>query len=78
MKVGCGFVEKDIHGNRYLYFWCFRPRGTGARKIERYMGPGRDPEARRKTLEAIESYTAEAIGQFEARLARWRRELGRT
>ena len=28
MKVGCGFVEKEIRGNRYLYFWCFQGRGA--------------------------------------------------
>ncbi len=30
MKVGCGFVEKEIRGNRYLYFWSFQGHGAHA------------------------------------------------
>jgi hypothetical protein len=78
VKVGCGFVEKRIHGNRYLYFWSFQSRGSGVRKVERYVGPADSPEARRKTLEAIETYTTRAAAEMEDRVARWRRELGRT
>lgn len=77
MKVGCGYVEKEIHGNRYLYFWCFQVRGTGVRKVERYMGPTGSSEARRRTLEEIEAYTARAISELEGRLSSWQRELSR-
>ena len=77
MKVGCGFVVKEIHGNRYLYVWSFQGRGSAVRKVERYMGPADSTDARRRTLETIEAYTARAQAEFEARLAEWRRELGK-
>jgi len=77
MKVGCGYVEKEIHGNRYLYVWHFQARGSDVRKIERYMGPADSPEARRRTLQEIEAYAARAAAEFEARVAEWRRELTR-
>ncbi|MCI4371828.1 MAG: hypothetical protein L3J78_04190 [Thermoplasmata archaeon] len=77
MKVGCGFVEKVIRGNRYLYFWCFQGRGAGVRKVERYMGPIEDPEARRRTLGEIEAYAGRAIAEFEERIAGWRRVLSK-
>jgi len=77
VKVGCGVVEKEIRGNRYLYFWCFQGRGAGIRKMERYMGPASLPEARRRTLEEIETYAARARTELDERIARWRRELGR-
>jgi hypothetical protein len=77
MKVGCGLVEKEIRGNRYLYFWCFQGRGAGVKKIERYMGPASDSEARRRTLREIEAYAARASAEFAERIAAWRRELAR-
>ncbi|MFA5896383.1 MAG: hypothetical protein WC985_05700 [Thermoplasmata archaeon] len=77
MKVGCGFVEKEIHGNRYLYFWHFQARGSDVRKIERYMGPANSSEARRRTLQEIDTYAARAASEFEARIAEWRRELAK-
>ncbi len=77
MKVGCGFVEKEIHGNRYLYFWHFQVRGSGARKIEKYMGPADSADARRRTLQEIEAYASRAAADFEARIAEWRRELAK-
>ena len=77
MKVGGGVVEKEIRGNRYLYFWCFQGRGAGVRKIERYMGPASNPDARRRTLDEIEAYAARARTEFEERIAHWRRELTR-
>ena len=78
MKVGCGVVEKKIRRNRYLYFWCFQGRGTGVRKIERYMGPATLPDVRRRALDEIEAYAARAKEEFEDRIAHWRRTLGRT
>ena len=77
MKVGCGYVEKEIRGNRYLYFWCFQGRGAGVKKIERYMGPALDSEARRRTLREIEAYAARASAELAERMAAWRRELAR-
>ncbi len=77
MKIGCGFVEKEIHGNRYLYFWHFQVRGAVVRKMEKYMGPADSPEARRRTLQEIETYTARATADLESRIAEWRRELGK-
>jgi len=77
MKVGCGFVEKEIRGNRYLYFWCFQGRGAGVKKIERYMGPASDSEARRRTLGEIEAYAARATAELQERISQWRRELSR-
>src|SRR5207249_11142780 len=77
MKVGCGYVEKEIRGNRYLYFWCFQGRGAGVKKIERYMGPASDSEARRRTLREIEAYAARANAELAERVAAWRRELAR-
>ena len=77
MKVGCGYVEKEIRGNRYLYFWCFQGRGAGVKKIERYMGPASDSEARRRTLREIEAYAARANAELAERMAAWRRELAR-
>ncbi len=75
MKVGCGFVEKEIRGNLYLYFWCFQVRGAGVRKLERYMGPASDSDARRRTFEEIEAYTARASAELQGRVAEWRRVL---
>lgn len=77
MKVGCGFVEKQIRGNRYLYFWCFQGRGGGVRKVERYIGPANDPEARRRTLAEIEAYGTRATAELQERIAQWRRQLSR-
>ncbi len=77
MKVGCGFVEKEIRGNRYLYFWSFQGRGAAVKKIERYIGSASDAEARRRTLAEIEAYAARARTEFEERIAQWRRELTR-
>ena len=77
MKVGCGFVEKEIHGNGYLYFWCFQGRGGSVRKLERYMGPASEPDARRRTLEEIEAYAGRATAELQERIAQWRRELTR-
>src|SRR3989454_10995683 len=76
-KVGCGLVEKEIRGNRYLYFWCFQARGAGVKKIERYMGPASDSEARRRTLGEIEAYAARATSELQERISLWRRELSR-
>ena len=77
MKVGCGYVEKEIRGNRYLYFWYFQGRGAGVKKIERYMGPASDSDARRRTLREIEAYVARANAELAERIAAWRRELAR-
>ena len=77
MKVGCGYVEKEIRGNRYLYFWSFQGRGAGVKKIERYMGPASDLEARRRTLGEIEAYAARATTELQERISLWRRELSR-
>ncbi len=77
MKVGCGYTQKEIRGNPYLYFWCFQGGGASVRKIERYMGPASDPEARRSTLGEIEAYAARANEEFQERIAQWRRELSR-
>jgi hypothetical protein len=35
MKVGCGFVEKSVHGQRYLSTWSFESHADGLRKVER-------------------------------------------
>jgi hypothetical protein len=78
MKVGCGFVEKQIRGNRYLYFWCFQVRGASVRKIEKYMGPASDAVARRRTFEEVEAYAARASSELQGRVAEWRRVLMRT
>ncbi len=75
MKVGCGFVEKTIHGGHYLYVWTFEPRGAGYRKVERYVGPADRPEARLKALRDLEAYADRAAAQIERRRARWRRQL---
>jgi len=77
MKVGCGYVEKEIRGNRYLYFWSFQGRGAGVKKIERYMGPASDSKARRRTLREIEAYAARASAELAERMSAWRRELAR-
>src|SRR5207244_13273653 len=52
MKVGCGFVEKEIRGNRYLYFWSFQGHGARVKKIERYMGPALVPDAQQRPTQA--------------------------
>ena len=77
MKVGCGFVQKEIRGNGYLYFWSFQGRGGGVRKLERYMGPASDRDARRRTLDEIEAYAARANAEFQERIGEWRRQLSR-
>ncbi len=75
MKVGCGFVEKTIHGGRYLYVWTFENPGGEVRKVERYVGPSNRPEARAKALQILESYADRAAAQIERRRVRWRRQL---
>jgi len=75
MKVGCGFVAKTVHGQRYLYVWTFEPQGVGMRKVERYIGPARRPETRQKALRELEALAARATAQLERRRASWRREL---
>ena len=77
MKVGCGFVEKAIRGNRYLYFWSFQGHGARVKKLERYMGSASDPDARRRTLAEIEAYAGRANAELAERVAAWRRELRR-
>src|SRR5207253_11388863 len=75
MKVGCGFVENEIRGNRYLYFWSFQGHGARVKKIERYLGPASEPDARRRTHAEIEGYAARASAELAARVPTWRREL---
>jgi len=75
MKVGCGFVEKTVHGQRYLYIWSFESRGYGVRKVERYVGPANRPEVRLRALRDLEAYAARATAELERRRARWRRQL---
>lgn len=75
MKVGCGFVEKTVHGQRYLYVWSFQIHGAEMRKVERYIGPAKSPEARRKALQDLEAYASRATADLERRRARWRRQL---
>lgn len=76
MKVGRGFVEKTIHGQRYLYVWSFQLHGNGMRRVEKYPGPARSPESRRRALEELEAYASRATADLERRRARWRRMLG--
>ncbi len=75
MKVGCGVVEKSVHGQRYLYIWSFQVRGSGMRKVERYMGPARSPEAREKALRELDAYADRATSELARRRARWHRQL---
>ncbi len=75
MKVGCGFVEKAVHGQRYLYVWSFQFRAGGMRKVERYVGPVRSPEARQRALRELEAYAERAAAEIQRRRARWRRQL---
>jgi hypothetical protein len=75
MKVGCGFVEKTVHGQRYLYIWSFESRGYGQRKVERYLGPASRPEVRARALRELDVYAARAMAEIERRRARWRRQL---
>ncbi len=75
MKVGCGFVRKTIHGGRYLYVWTFEARGSGYRRVERYIGPADSPQARAKTLATLDGYAQRAAAQIDRRRARWRRQL---
>ncbi len=75
MKIGCGVVEKAIHGQRYLYVWSFQLRGSALRKVEKYVGPARSPEARERALRELETYAARATADLERRRARWRRQL---
>jgi len=75
MKVGCGFVEKTVHGQRYLYVWAFEARESGVRKVERYIGPARRPEVRQKALRELETLASRATAALERRRATWRRQL---
>jgi hypothetical protein len=77
MKVGCGYVEKQIRGNRYLYVWSFQGRGASVRKVERYIGRAEDPESRRKLLQELEAYAGKAVDQIRGRVEEWRKELAR-
>ncbi len=75
MKVGCGVVEKSIHGHCYLYVWSFQFRGSAVRKVERYMGPARSPEARERALRELDAYAERATSELTRRRARWHRQL---
>ena len=75
MKVGCGLVEKTIHGERYLYVGSCQPRGTGMRKVERYIGPTRNPEARERALRDLEGHASRATAELERRRVQWRKQL---
>lgn len=76
MKIGCGVVQKRIHGRPYLYVWYFQERGAEVRKVEKYMGPADRPEARRKALLEVDAYVARATAELNRRRARWQRQLG--
>lgn len=75
MKVGCGFVEKSIHGQRYLYVWTYQVRGAGIRRVEKYMGPSKSPEARGRALRELDAYAERATAELNRRRARWHRLL---
>ncbi len=75
MKLGCGFVEKTIHGQRYLYVWTFQARGSDVSRVERYMGPARSPESRTKALRELDAYAERALAELGRRRARWHRLL---
>jgi hypothetical protein len=77
MKVGCGFVEKNIGGRQYLYVWFFQPRGHGYRKVERSIGPPMSPKARGKALQELEVYASRALAELDRRRAHRRRQLSR-
>ncbi len=75
MKLGCGFVEKTVHGQRYLYVWSFQLRGSSMRKVEKYIGPARNPEARQRALREFDGIAERAVAELGRRRARWRRIL---
>ncbi len=75
MKVGCGFVEKSIHGQRYLYVWTYQLRGSSLRRVEKYMGPSKSPEARQRALRELDAYAERVSAELERRRARWHRIL---
>lgn len=75
MKVGCGFVEKTIHGQRYLYVWTYQVRGNDLRRVEKYMGSAKSPEARLRALRELDAYADRATAELGRRRARWHRIL---
>lgn len=75
MKLGCGLVQKTVHGQRYLYVWSFQLRGNDVRRVEKYIGPARSAEARDKALRELDAYAERAMGELGRRRARWRRQL---
>ncbi len=75
MKVGCGFVEKSIHGQRYLYVWTYQLRGSSLRRVEKYMGPSKSSEARQRALRELDAYAERASAELGRRRARWHRLL---
>ena len=76
MKVGCGFVEKTVHGQKYIYLWSFQVRANGMRKVERYVGPAKRPDVRERALRELDAYANRAAAELARRRARWRRQLG--
>ena len=75
MKVGCGVVEKSVHGQRYLYVWSFQVRGNDMRKVEKYIGPAKSPEARQRALRELDAYAERASAELGRRRAHWHRML---
>jgi hypothetical protein len=75
MKLGCGLVEKTVHGQRYLYVWSFQQRGNEVRRVEKYLGLARSAEAREKALRELDAYVERATAELARRRARWHRLL---
>ena len=68
MQIGCGYRVMQVRGRDYLYFWHYEPRDGRRRQVYDYVGPAKDGEARRKTVDLLDQYTRRAIEEARRRL----------
>jgi len=64
-----------VKGKQYLYFWKYVDENGRRKQIEKYMGPLHDPDARLRTVKAMETYYAEIEREIKRRLQEARAPL---
>ena len=68
MELGCGVRAMTVKGREYVYVWHYETRDGGRKQVYDYMGPARDPDARRRAGEALEAYTRKAMEDARRRV----------
>ncbi len=73
--IGCGYCEKTIHGQRYLYFWHYETRGARRDQVEEYIGPARSGQARQEVARRTAAYVRRAEAELAGFLRAVRAEM---